>query len=75
MELDVNTYEASLEDISLGGALINVSNGVPQNLKVGDICSLMLCGNPDSCPTKHSCRVIRLDSVNMGIRFLANRVQ
>jgi c-di-GMP-binding flagellar brake protein YcgR len=75
MELDGNTFDVLLENLSIGGALVKVSDGVPQNLNVGDICSLMLCDNPDSCPVKHSCRVIRLDSVNMGVRFLTNRVQ
>lgn len=75
MELDGSTYEALLEDISLGGALIKVSNGVPKSLNVGDKCNLMLCSNPDVCPSKLSCRVVRHDSVNMGIRFLSTRVQ
>ena len=75
MELDGNTFDVLLENLSIGGALVKVSDGIPQNLNVGDICSLMLCDNPDSCPVKHSCRVIRLDSVNMGVRFLTNRVQ
>ena len=34
MELDVNTYEASLEDLSIGGALVKVSDGVPNSLQV-----------------------------------------
>lgn len=75
MELDGNTYEALLEDISLGGALITVNDGVPDGLQVGDVCNLMLCCNSDSCPTKHSCRVVRHDSVSMGVRFLTNRFQ
>lgn len=75
METDGSAYQALLEDISLGGALIKVSDGVPNKLQVGDVCNLMLCHNPDSCPVKHSCRVVRMDSVNMGVRFLTNRVQ
>ena len=36
MELDVNTFEASLENLSIGGALVKVSDGVPNSLQVGD---------------------------------------
>jgi c-di-GMP-binding flagellar brake protein YcgR len=75
MELDGDTYEALLEDISLGGALIKVNNGVPKSLQIGDECNLMLCHNPDLCPSKLSCRVVRHDSDCIGIRFLTNRVQ
>jgi c-di-GMP-binding flagellar brake protein YcgR len=75
MEIHGDTYDVLLEDLSLGGALVKVSNGVPNSLQVGDMCNLMLCRNPDSCPLKHSCRVVRHDSVSMGVRFLTNRIQ
>ncbi len=75
MEIDGNTFEALLEDISLGGAFIKVNDGVPESLQVGDVCSLTLCYNSDSSPGKHSCRVVRHDSVSIGVRFLTNRFQ
>jgi len=75
MELDGNTYDVLLEDLSLGGAFITMRNGIPNSLHVGDECSLMLCSNPGSCPTKHFCRVVRHDSANMGIQFLTTRDQ
>ncbi len=75
MDIDGSTYDAMLGDISLGGALVIMSDGVHSRLQVGDVCDLMLCNNPDSCPVKHSCRVIRMDSTNMGVRFLTNRAQ
>lgn len=72
---DGSTYEAMLQDISLGGALIKVQDGIPVSLEVGDICKLILCLNIDSCSIKQICRVVRHDSVNMGVSFLTNRDQ
>ena len=72
---DGSTYEAMLQDISLGGALIKVKDGIPVSLEVGDICRLMLCLNVDSCPIKHTCRIVRYDSVGMGVQFLTNAFQ
>jgi c-di-GMP-binding flagellar brake protein YcgR len=72
---DGGSFEAMLQNISLGGALIQVSNGVPANLAVGDICRLMLCLNVDSCPIKHTCRVVRYDMVSMGVHFLTDTFQ
>jgi c-di-GMP-binding flagellar brake protein YcgR len=75
MELDGSTYEAILENISHGGAFINVSEGVPNGLQDGDECSLTLCSDSGDCSTKHLCRVVRHDSANMGIQFLTTRDQ
>jgi c-di-GMP-binding flagellar brake protein YcgR len=75
MEIDGDTYNAILENLSLGGAFITMKNGLPTNLQDGDECSLILCSDPHSCPTKHFCRVARHDSVSMGVRFLTNRDQ
>jgi c-di-GMP-binding flagellar brake protein YcgR len=65
-------YDAMLQDISLGGALIKVKDGIPESLEVGDICKLMLCLNVDSCSIRHSCRIVRHDSVSMGVQFLTD---
>ena len=70
-----NTYGAMLLDISLGGALIKVKDGVLASMEVGDICRMMLCTNPDSCPIKRTCRVVRFDSVSMGVQFLTDTCQ
>jgi c-di-GMP-binding flagellar brake protein YcgR len=70
MEPNGDTHEALVEDMSFGGALIKVNTGVPNCLQVDDLCSLMLCSPTDPCPTKISCRVVRHDSVKIGVRFL-----
>jgi hypothetical protein len=75
MELDGRSYQALLENISIGGALIKVSEGVPYGLQVGDECTLTLCSDSGSCSSRHFCRVVRCDYVNMGIQFLTNRDQ
>ncbi|MDD2732551.1 MAG: PilZ domain-containing protein [Desulfuromonadaceae bacterium] len=70
-----NTHGAVLQDISLGGALIHVRDGVIANFEVGDICRMMLCDDADSCPIKHTCKVVRFDSVSMGVQFLTDTCQ
>jgi c-di-GMP-binding flagellar brake protein YcgR len=72
---DGSSYVAMLQNISLGGALIQVKNGIPANLAVGDICRLMLCPNADYCPIKYTCRVVRYDLVSMGVQFLTDTFQ
>lgn len=75
MEIDGDTYEVLLENLSLGGAFITMKNGIPNNLHVGAACNLMLCSDPGSCPTKHFCRVVRHGPSNMGVTFLTTRDQ
>lgn len=62
-------YQALLDNISLGGALVKVSDMQPERLYIGAVVNLMLCSNPDLCPTKYTCKVIRLDSPDIGIKF------
>jgi len=70
MELDGNAYHALLEDISMGGALIKVSDGVSNGLQVGDECSLTLCSDSGGCSSKHFCQVVRCSYSKMGIKFI-----
>ncbi|HIJ88230.1 MAG TPA: PilZ domain-containing protein [Desulfuromonadales bacterium] len=70
-----NSYGALLENISAGGALIKVKDGVLASLEVGDVCRMMLCDNADSCPIKRTCRVVRFDSLSMGVQFLTETFQ
>lgn len=67
------SHQALLENLSLGGALIKVGNDLQLNLQIGDLCGLMLCSNPDMCPTKYSCMVTRIDSADVGIFFLKDK--
>lgn len=71
MELDGKSYQAMLEDISLGGALIKVSEGVPNGLHIGDECTLVLYSSSDTCSSKHFCRVVRCNYASMGIKFIS----
>lgn len=70
-----NSYGAALHDISLGGALIQVKDGILAKMEVGDICRMMLCTDSDSCPIKHTCRIVRFDTVSMGVQFLTDACQ
>ncbi len=72
MDCGGSNYEALLENISLGGALIKVRDGVPSGLRVGDICSLAICDNPESCTLKQFCKVVRYDDLFMGVSFVTS---
>jgi c-di-GMP-binding flagellar brake protein YcgR len=70
-----SSHEALLEDISLGGALITMREGVPYSLQVGNVCSLMLRYNPNLFHTSHNCKVVRHDSVKVGVNFFTITIQ
>ena len=67
--LDGVTYQAFLEDISPGGALIIMDKDAPHGLRVGEMCGFMLRNSPDVIPTKHTGRIICLDSNVVKITF------
>ena len=64
MDRSGSIYDAILEDISIGGALLMVKDGIPNSLNDGDECNLML---HHETTTKYSFRVIRHDSEYVGV--------
>ena len=64
MDRSGSIYDAILEDISIGGALLMMKDGIPNSLNDGDECNLML---HHETAIKYSFRVIRHDSENVGI--------
>jgi len=67
--LDGVTYQASLEDISPSGALINLDKEAPHGLHVGEMCGFMLLNKPNITHTKHTGRIVSLDSNVVKITF------
>jgi hypothetical protein len=65
---DGDTYEALLDDISLGGALIKVDDDTP--FVAGDLCEVMLGDQSALFPVKHTGKIVRLDSGMIGVSFL-----
>lgn len=66
MDCNGKNYNALLEDVSIGGALIIVKDGIPDRLHEGEECSLLLYNNAS---LKHSCKVIWHDSGNIGLSY------
>jgi hypothetical protein len=62
-------YHALLENLSLGGASVKTGSEYPDNLYIGATVDMMLCSNPDLCPTKYQCKVIRLGPSDIGVNF------
>jgi c-di-GMP-binding flagellar brake protein YcgR len=69
MGLDGVTYKALLGDLSLTGALIRLSDNVPNGLHVGEMCGLMLSDNPKLSSAKYTGRIVKLESDSVGISF------
>ena len=63
-------YQALLDNISLGGALVKVGNEQAVSLNIGATVDLLLCSNPDLCPAKYTCEVIWHASSDIGVSFL-----
>lgn len=63
-------YQGVVENLSLTGALIKMRDTIPEGMKPGDNCGLMLCSNQTSCPVKYTCKVVRLDSALVAVKFL-----
>jgi hypothetical protein len=72
IDYDGNQYHVVLENISIDGALLSLVRSNLTNLDTNEICSLMLCDNPDLCPPKYPCRVVRFATGKdrIGVQFL-----
>lgn len=71
MGLDGVTYKAQIGDLSLKGALIKISDNVPTDgLHLGEMCGLVYSDNPKMPSTKHTGKIVKLDSFgSVGISF------
>lgn len=69
MVRDGNTYQALLEDISLGGALLMISDKI--DFQIGDLCDLILSDKSAAFPIKRSGKIVRIDPEIIGVTFLS----
>jgi len=70
LKFDGVDLQGVIENISLSGALIVLDNQIPDRIQPGDTCDMIFCSNPDQYPIKYTCKVIRLDSLVLGVEFL-----
>jgi hypothetical protein len=73
VEPNGGSHQASIENVSVGGVLVAVNDGVPHSLNVDDVCDVVLFNYSEVFSTKRSCRVVRCDSAKMGIQFLSTK--
>ncbi len=71
LEHNGKIFETLLGDISFTGALVKMEQGVPQDLKIGDECYLVIWLENDSNSIKHASKVTRLDSASVALNFLS----
>lgn len=62
-----DTHPAALDDLSLGGALVEIHNDA--ELCVGDECELLLSLNTAEHPLKRSGKIVRQSSKKVGLTF------
>jgi hypothetical protein len=70
MKPDGSSCQATLENISIGGAMIKTSEGVPNSLNVGDACTVTLCSGSGPHESRYSCEIVWCDQRSMGIQFI-----
>jgi c-di-GMP-binding flagellar brake protein YcgR len=70
LHLEGLDYDGEIENISLGGILVKLINGIPHRALPGSTCGLRLCGTQDANPVEYTCRVARLSSSVMGMQIL-----
>ena len=68
---DGSKYIGTLENVSIGGALISNCNVTPGEMHAGNMCSLVICNNIELCPAGHSSMVVRLNSSGVGLQFIS----
>ena len=67
---DGRNYEGRLDNITIDGALVRVSQGIQADLKVGEEFDLMFCYGNEDFSIKHPCKVIRCDPAALAINFI-----
>ncbi|KAA0893491.1 PilZ domain-containing protein [Oryzomonas rubra] len=66
---DGATYGCILENLSFSGALIKMGRPLPDRLRQGDRCSLVLCGDPVISPGEYNSTIARLNFPRIGLHF------
>jgi hypothetical protein len=60
-------FPCLLENISTAGALIEMKEGIPDIIQVGDICMLDVVLLR---PVHYTCKVVHIEGVHVGLQFL-----
>ena len=63
-------YSGVLEDISLCGALVTMTNSLPYVVRIGDTCSLLFCDDQQYCPGEYTSTVVRISTPKVGLQFM-----
>lgn len=69
-----STLECILQDVSISGALVRVSEDQALEFHDGK-CGLCLCQDPDMCPGEIACRIVRTHQKDVGLTFVNTYVQ
>lgn len=61
--------ECVLIDISISGVLVSCSDDFVKQIHPGEVCGILLCGDPQICPSDIVCKVVRRESDKVGLQF------
>lgn len=67
MGRDGKAYEGTLDNISLGGALVMMRGS--NHLQVGDLYDLMFSVKSVTSPVKYAVKIVRVNHENTGVSF------
>ena len=70
--LNGTNHECKLENISISGVLIRVSEHM-MSIRTGTRCGLHLCGDPQLCPGEYACQITRISTNEIGLKFVRTR--
>jgi len=65
-------YYGVIKNISLSGASVKLENRHPVSIQSGEVCSLILCADPETCFCKYTSKVTRVSHSGVGLEFLEN---
>jgi hypothetical protein len=63
-------YPGVLENISVDGALVTMTNSLPNVIQLGDTCGLLFCSDQEFSPNEYNSKVVRISSPYVGLQFI-----
>lgn len=63
-------YPCILENISVSGALLLCTEPLPKRMAKGESCGMLLCSDPELCPTEFRSKIARQESSKIALQFI-----
>jgi hypothetical protein len=70
LNLGNSQYEGILEDLSISGARVRITENQAEVIQAGYKCGLYLCHDPNVCPGECACHIVRVAEEYVGVAFV-----